>query len=397
MDEEQNPIANAVVTITVNGEEFNVTTDNNGNYELPVTNAKAGLNNVTVKYENDDYNTAENNTNFTLDKVKAIVTVDPIVGIVGEYITLVAHVTDEHGNNITGGNLVFKLNGRTLREDGRFDTNNTNPMKFKVVDGIVTYTMTADLYLRSGKNISASYSGTGKYNEAKSNVATANIRKRNAELTVTVVPESNKQNTDAAFIVKLRDVTPNGTNKTCITTDAGLILKVNGVTLNNTNGEKLIVPVDSTTVTYMYHIPTGMAGVYSGNYTLRDYVVEAVYDNDMFYPDTRNNTVFHVERSEVNVNYESVTVKNNILSIKGTFTDYQDNLLVGYNKVCIKINGKTYQENNETRYFDVYDGIIDLTGIKVPSDTNVKSVTVVTGDREAYLSARVTTTDIKTS
>jgi protocatechuate 3,4-dioxygenase beta subunit len=396
-DENGTPIADAVVTITINGEDYNVTTDSDGNYELPVTNAKSGLNNVTVKYENDDYNTAENSTNFTLIKVNAIVTVDPVEGIVGEEITLVAHVTDEDGNNITGGNLVFKLNGRTLREDGRFDTDDAAPMKFHVENGLVTYTMTADLYLRSGKNITASYSGTSKYNEAKANVATASIKKRNAELTVTVLPETVRQNTDAAFIVQLRDVTPNGTNETCITTDAGLILKVNGVTLNNTNGETLIVPVDSTTVTYMYHVPSGTAGVYSGNYSVRDYTVEAVYTNDMFYPDTRNNTVYHVERSEVNLNYESVTVKNNMLSIRGIFTDYQGNLLVGYNKICVKINGITYQENNETRYFDVYDGKIDLSGLKVPKGTKVKSVTVVTGDRQAYLSARVTTTDIKTS
>ena len=133
--------------------------------------------------------------------------------------------------------------------DGRFDTNDTDPMKFKVVDGIVTYTMNVELYLRAGKNITASYSGSYRYEEAKGNVASVGIRKRNAELTVEVVPNTAKQNSDIVFIVKLRDVTPNGTNKTCITTDAGLILKVNGITLRKEDGKVDYVNVDSTTVT----------------------------------------------------------------------------------------------------------------------------------------------------
>ncbi|WP_292474989.1 Ig-like domain-containing protein, partial [Methanosphaera sp.] len=395
-DERGNPISDSVVTITVNGEEFNVTTDSEGKYELPLTNAKNGLNNVSVTYESDIYKSATNSTNFTLTKIKTIVTVDSIVGTVGEKITLVAHVTDENGNKVSGGNLVFKINGKTLRMDGRFDTNDTDPMKFKVVDGIVTYTMNVELYLRAGKNITASYSGSYCYEEAKGNVASVGIRKRNAELTVEVVPNPAKQNSDTVFIVKLRDVTPNGTNKTCITTDAGLILKVNGITLKDEDGKKVYVKADSTTVTYTYHVPTGMAGV-DNNGNIRNYTVEAVYNNSMFYPDTRNTSVFNVQRSIVNINFEDVTVKNNMLSVKGTFTDYENDLLVGNNKICVKINGITYKENNETKYFTVRNGIVDLSGIKIDSGTKVKSVTLVTGDTSAYLSARETTKDISTS
>jgi hypothetical protein len=181
-------------------------------------------------------------------------------------------------------------------------------MKFKVVDGIVTYTMYVDLYLRGAKNITASYSGSYRYEEAKSNVSSVGIRKRNAELTVEVVPSMAKQNTDIVFIIKLRDVTPNGTNKTCITTNAGLILKVNGITLKNADGTKVYVNADSTTVTYTYHVPSGMAGVDS-NGNIRNYTVEAVYNNSMFYPDTRNTTVFNVQRSIVNINYEKELLK----------------------------------------------------------------------------------------
>ena len=86
-----------------------------------------------------------------------------------------------------------------------------------------------------------------------------------------------------------------------------------------------------------------------------------------------------------------------MLSVKGTFTDYENDLLVGNNKICVKINGITYKENNETKYFTVRNGIVDLSGIKIDSGTKVKSVTLVTGDTSAYLSARETTKDISTS
>ena len=394
-DEDGQPIKKATVTITVNGETYTVTTNENGAYELEVPDIKVGENNVTVTFDDGYYNTAQANTTFDVTKIKTIVTVDSVVGIVGEKITLVAHVTDEEGNPVTGGNLVFKLNGRTLRSDGRFDTNDTAPLKLKVVDGIVTYTMTADLYLRSAKNITASYSGSYKYEAAKGNVAEANIKKRNAELEVTVNPNPAKQDTDIVISVKVRDVTKNATNATCITTDANLILKINGITLKDDDGNVIRVPVVDTVTDYVYHIPKGTAGTYN-NGSIRDYTVMAVYNNSLFYPDTRNTTTYNVNRSIVNINFESTTVKNDVLSIKATFTDYENVNLVGKNKICVKINGITYKENGETKYFTVTDGKVDLTGIKLDSGTKVKSVTLVTGDREAYLSARETTTDITT-
>ena len=394
-DDEGKPIADAEITITVNGEEFKVTTDSKGNYELEVPNAKAGQNNVTVKFVDDNYKTATVDKKFDANKVAAIVKVESVIGTVGEDITLVAHVTDEKGNKITGGNLVFKLNGRSLREDGRFDTDSANVIKFHVENGLVTFTMKADLYLRAGKNITASYSGSSVYESAKGNVAVANIRKRNANVVVTVTPNPAKQNTDIVFTATLTDVTKNAKNTTCLTTNGEVIFKINGVTIKDKNGANLKIPVEHSVVNYVYHVPTGTAGINEKG--IRNYTVEAVYNNSMFYPDSRNTTTYNVERSIVNVNFESASVKNDVLSVKATFTDYENNNLVGTNKICVKINGKTYQENGKTKYFNVRNGNVDLTGIKLSSGTKVKSVTLVTGDRQAYLSARATTTDITTS
>ena len=391
VDEQQNPINNAPVTVKVNNNTYTVTTDKSGNYKYVNPETIVGRNNVTVKYDGDDYKSSTASTTFTIKKVKTIVTVESIKAVVGEDITFTAHVTDEFGNKVTGGNMVFKVNGRTLRVDGHFNTNNTSPLKLSVEDGIVTITLKAELYLRDGKNITASYSGSSKYEEAKANTAEMSVTKRYAQVTVNVTPKMAKQNSDIVFTATLRDVTKNATNKTCLTIGGDVIFKINGVTIKE-NGKVKRLNATSTVINYAYHVPSGMGG-YDEN-GQRNYTVEAVYNNSMYYPDTRGSNIFNVQRSIVNINFLKTTLKGNVLSVKATFTDYENKYLVGKNKVCVKINGVTYKENGKAKYFTVSDGKVDLTGIKVASGTKVKSVMLVTGAREGYLGARETTTSI---
>ena len=393
-NDEGDPMKSAVVSIDINGNKYQAITDNQGNYQLTVSSTKVGSNNVTVSYSNDKYNPINTTTSFEVIKKKITVTVDSLNGIVGEDITLVAHLTDENGNLVNSGNIVFKINGKTLRVDNRFDSDDMTVKKFNVTNGLVTFTMKAYNGLCGAVNITASYSGSYPYESAQSNVADANISKRTALIEVKVSNDSTKQDRDIVFTAIITDVTKNYTNTTCLTTNASLVFKVNGVTIKNDDGSPLIIPVTSPLVTYVYHVPSGMAGLDSdGN--IRNYTVEAVYANKLYTPRVSNTTVFHVERSVVNVNFKSTTVNNNVLSIDATLTDYEDKYLVGTNKICVKINGKTYQEGGKTKYFYVKDGIVDITDIKIDSGTDVKSVTLVTGDRQAYESARVTTTDIK--
>ena len=391
VDEQNKPISYAPVQVTVNGKTSTVTTDKDGNYQLPATGIVEGTNNVSVKYEDPEYKTQTVKASFKASTSKTVVKVPSITGVIGEDITLTAYVTDDDGKPVSGGNLVFKLNGKTLRTDGRFDTN-SSPLKLHVEDGVVKYTIKADLYLRNGKNITASYSGSSKYDAAKANVATANIKKRDAQVKVTITPNKAVQNTDIVFTATLSDVTPGATNKTSLTTDANIIFKVNGVTIKDKNGKADRIRVTHSVINYAYHVPTGMGGVDDSG--VKNYTVEAVYDNPVFYPDTRNSSVFHVQRSIINVNFIKTGIKNNVLSVKARFTDYENKNVVGNNKVCVKINGITYKENGEVKYFTVKDGNVDLTGIKIAKGTNVKEVMLVTGAREGYMGARATTTEI---
>ncbi|WP_323736544.1 Ig-like domain repeat protein [Methanosphaera sp. ISO3-F5] len=364
---------------------------------ITIADMTSGKHSFTVKYEgNDTYNPSTTTTNVTVTKVNTKVTVDPVNGIIGEQITLTAHVTDVNGNPVSGGNLVFKLNGKTLRTDGRFDSN-ASAWKFQVKDGIASITINADMYLRNAKNLTASYSGSYKYNEAKSTVVTAQIKKREAKITVTTSPKTQKQYNTIKFTAKLTDTTKNYKNTTMMHTGTKVLFKINGKTIKNKNGKNLLVKVGSdNTATYKYTVPAGMGGVTKDG-QVRDYTVEAVLVSDNYYPDTRNTTTFNVKRSSVTIDIAKTSINNkNVLNVQATIKDYKGKNVIGTNNVAIKINGKTYvnPKTNKTQTFKVSNGKINLKNIQVKQDIKVKKVMIVTGARQAYLGARNETNNI---
>ncbi|WP_323736130.1 Ig-like domain repeat protein [Methanosphaera sp. ISO3-F5] len=384
-------VPNETVTVTLpNGTIIKVTTDKNGKATIK-TETKQGNNSINVKIEgNDVYNTSTTTINTTVEKVKVKVVVDSVVGIIGERIILTAHVTDIYGKAVNGGNLVFKLNGRSLQTDGRFDTTTNKAMKLKVVNGLVIYTMTADLYLRAGKNITASYSGSYKYESGKANVAEANIKKRTAKVTVNTNPKQVKQDKNITFTATIKDIT--GTSKTMINEDAYVIFKINGKTIKNNKGENIKVKVVNGKAKYTYHVPLGTSGMVDGH--KREYMVTAVYANDKYYPDARDTVAYNVERSKTTINITTATVKNGKLSIKANIYDQYGKNVIGKSSVSIKVNGKTFKINGKT-FTQVNNGKISINNLDLKGN-KVKLLTIITGERQSYLESQVTTRNVKT-
>ena len=333
-------------------------------------------------------------TNNIFADTNVIIKLSPIRGIIGENIILKAVLNDEKSNKITGGNLAFKLNGKTLRSDGRFDSN-APAMKFNVKNGLVTYTIKADLYLRNAKNLEASYSGTNNYNESTSPSATAQIQKRNTQVTLTTTPTRAKQYETLTFKITAKDTTKNSKNNTLIYTNTKVMLKVNGVTLKNGNEKPVYVTLNKNApATYKYTIPAGTGGI-TASKTARNYKVEAIFVGDNYYPGAKNSTSFQVERSPTTVTItQAIATKTNILNVKATLKDFKGNNLIGTNKVTIKINGKSYTKNGKPVYWSVKNGNVDLTGIQVDPKTIIKRILLVTGERQAYLEGRAETTNI---
>ena len=396
VDEFGNIVPNTFINITVNNNMIELYVDANGTFTCIYKTSILGENNITLQYNgNDTYNPSSNEASFNVRKLKSTIVVDSIVGYIGENITLTARITDENGKLVNGGNIVFKFNGKTLREDGRFDST-ASPMKFKVVDGIVKYITVADAYLRNVKHITATYSGSYNYESSKAEYNHVLLNKRSAQINVTVTPNFTKQNTKIVFNATIKDVTINGTNTSIINNNGKVIFKINGKVVKDEDGNIIFVKVVNNSANYTYYIPNGMASVYN-NSVLRNYTVEAVYGNPLYDSDTRNITIFNVEQSPININVANITINKNTnkLTLKANITDYQENLVVGTNKICLKINDKTLtDESNNTIYYYITDGIIDLSNITVPAINNYHNITIVAGERYAYKSNKITSTDI---
>ena len=391
LNSENNNLTNKNIIITINDKKYHTTTNNNGIFQVELNNTLSGNYTINVEFEDSNHYKTSINTTVSIKKLEVKLVVDNIVSRVGENITFHARLTDQYGNKVTGGNMVFKLNGRSLRADGRFDTNTPKVLKLNVKDGLVEYTMTADLYLRYGKNISASYSGSYKYESTKSNTANVSIQLRYANINVTTSTKTVKHHENITFTAKIADVTPKS-NINLLNQNASVIFKINGVTIKDASNNIIKQKVINGTAQLNYNV-SSMAGIGKNN-KIRDYIVTAVYENSNYYPiNNKNETTFNVERSIVNIGIQEVKVSGNILKVKANLTDYQGYLIEGKNKICVKINGVTYKENNKTKYYTIENGNINLENINV-SDMKVKSLEIVTGERLAYLSARQTTSNI---
>ena len=361
---------------------------------LTIIKSNITHNAATFERTIENYGTL-NITNSNITKTRVKITLNSIKGIIGEKITLTANITDEYGNPISGGNLAFKLNGKTLRTDGRFDSK-APAMKFAVKDGKVTYIINADLYLRNTKNVTAAYSGTYKFEETRSKTVEAQIQKRKAGVTVTVQPTQNKQYDTIKFTATVRDVTRNGKNQTLINQDTKVMFKVNGNTLKDKVGNIVYVPVDANKqATYNYTIPAGTGGIMA-NKQVRDYKVEAILVGNNYYPGSGNSSKFNVERSPTTATiiFARVT-RYNLLFISATLKDFKGNNLIGTNKVTVKINGKTYidPKNGKPKYWNVKNGDVNLSIQSDPSRI-IERVMLVTEERQAYLEGRAETTFI---
>ena len=383
-------IVNATTELTLeNGTKVQAVTDSEGIATYNV-NIPAGENILEVKLvETPIYNEAISNVTVDVEKLAVIVTVDEVHGIYGEKVILRAHVTDLDGNLVSGGRLVFKINGVTITKGLVFETDDTTVYKIAVNNGIVEIELPASAKLRRAVNISATYSGSSIYRGNRSNVADINMQLRTAAINV-VTAEYAKQDSDITFTAIISDITENSTNS--YVNGGHVQFKINGLTLRNEDDTPISVAVVNNMARYTYHIPKGTSAI-TNDGLIKNYTVTASYDNKAYYHGVKNNTTYHVDPYKVEVTFKEVKVQDNLLSIKADMKDDDGYYISGRNKVAIKINGKTYQENGKVKYFNIQNGKVDLSGINT-NGTIVKEVTLVSGARDAYLGVRATTTNI---
>ena len=321
-----------------------------------------------------------------------------VKGIIGEKLTLKATVTDINNNKVNEGNLIFKLNGVTIKDNSKL-TGSSNPLKVKITNGIATTTITPDLDMRNADKLTAHYIGTNNYNASASSIAKIQISQRNASIVVTSNVKTIKQGQVLTLTAKVYDTT-NGKKSTNLTkyADEFVYFKVNGITLKDSKGNMLKVKVVNGTATTKYTIPLGLSGVTDGKtMTPKNHTILAGFYNKNYQENIRNTSTFQVERSNITITISNATVNNKThkLSLTATIKDYMGNIVKGPNKCVIKINGVSLKNGTQPMYYYSTDGILNIKNIDIPSYNKYTSIEIVTQDRLAYKSQRNTTTKIK--
>jgi hypothetical protein len=351
--------------------------------------------NITLVTGNREAYGSATTTISNLPKQASKITVAPVTGIVEENITLSARVTDEYGNPITGGYVIYKLNGQTLRKGGLVEGDNPI-VKIGVKNGWANYTFVANNKLVSSKKIDAAYSGSTNYNSSKTTTSSkVNISLRKAQVVVTATPIMAQQNQNIVFTINVTDKTHNQNNVAPINSAKSLAtLKVNGITLVDANNNTVQVSIRNGTGSYKYRIPQGVGGKVLGTDDYKNYTVVAHYTHPN-YVDASNQTTYNIEQSTTSIQFYNVTFNqaSKKISINAEIKDYQKNNVVANTRFNIKVNGVTMKDDsgNVIKYSSM-DGKINLSIDSLTS--NPREITIVTLGREAYSSTRATYTTI---
>ncbi|MBQ6220350.1 MAG: hypothetical protein IJJ47_11505 [Methanosphaera sp.] len=318
--------------------------------------------------------------------------------VIGEKLTLTANVVDGYGRKVNEGNLIFKLNGVTIKDNGKL-TGSSNPLKVKVVNGLATAVIIPDLDMRNANKLTAHYIGTNNYNASASRIAKIQISQRNASIIVSSNVKTIKQGQVLTITAKVYDTT-NGKRSTNLTAynNQFVYFKVNGITLKDSKGNMLKIKVVNGMATTKYTIPLGLSGVTDGkSMTPKNHTILAGFYNKNYQENLRNTSYFQVERSNITITISNATVNNKThkLSLTATIRDYLGNIVKGPNKCVIKVNGISLKNGTEAMYYYSTDGILNIKNIDIASYSNYKTIEIVTQDRLAYKSQRNTTKVIK--
>ncbi|RAP50150.1 MAG: hypothetical protein BZ136_02005, partial [Methanosphaera sp. rholeuAM74] len=370
------PVKEGQVQLTVNGTDIGKVTLTNGTVYAKYSNPLKGTYPVVAKYlGTTKYNTDTDNTTVDILKLNTTITLTDMSAVIGDKIEIAANVTDENNNPVTDGNVIIKLNGLTIKDS------NDQVIYADVVNGIAKIKFTVPLDWRgSSYNMTAVYGGTSRvYESSRGGPNKLIINYRTADIKLTLNPTTSCMDKTVKFIATVFDKDTKVKIK-----NGNVIFKINGQTLKDANGTAIQAKVENGLATYNYTLPDGMKA--------RDYNITAVYAYKDFYraEDSTNLTVTRVD-IHFNVTEEVVNKK---LVIKGKLLDPSNHTTVGQNTACIKINGETIKKaDNNTQYFAINDGIVDIT-VNVPSkwyNKTINTIEIVTGDRYAYNECRYVT------
>ena len=290
----------------------------NGKATVTTSYPEAFNGSVSAQYLGaDNYTSSSANRKANISKLNVFIKADPITGQQNDIVTITAKITDENGNPVQSGNVAFKINGQSLKDE------NGTPVKVKVDNGTISVNVNATQAWKGNSTLIIRYLGDNTYNAAN-NTTKANIGPRKAELKLI----TDKIARGGDQIVLTAVVTDNGES-----VNGGQVLfKVNGETIKDASGKPILANVVNGTASIVYDIRPGMSA--------KDLNMTAVLSNKL-YDRTENYTILTIVRSDVYFNTSLVYAKDGKAHIQATLRDAHGELCVYNTDIALKVGGKT--------------------------------------------------------
>ena len=355
----QKAIANSTVTIIVDGISYNTVTDDNGNFKVTIkAAATTGTYTIKASYDGSDlYTPSSDETTFDVEKISTKTTVDAVNGVIYEKVNLTAHITDVNGNNVTGGKVVFSINGVEVTD------NNGNVIYANVTGGVATITKEAPrVWHKENTTIVATYLGNDAYDDSVSEKADVIITLRTANIDVLTNGTKVKVGDTTSIIAHVYY------NNTLVN-EGKVIFKLNGKTLKDDDGNIIFVKVENGVAKLDYTI--------TSIYSAKEYTLTAVFSGKDY---NRVATESHltVLRTNTHIQAEMVNITSNNATVSLKIFDEKNNLINRDTKVTVKVNGKTVYNQ-----IIVSNGVANLN-LNLPVSSKPYNITIISGENSVY-------------
>ena len=251
------------VKVYVNGEEVGeATTNTDGVYTLEYTPTTAGKKDVKAVISDDNHPKRSAESSFNVAKATTTITINPIIITSNYERNVTAIIVDSYNNPVPSGKVVFKINGKTVKDE------NKKILYVNVTNGqaVVSHTFTQQDIIKN-INISATYSGTtdfGSSSSAKVNLTLLDQQYLN--MTLNNVTARAGDNITLQVTIKELDENVNG---------GKVVFKLNGKTIKDGSGKVIYSMIEDGIATCNYTLASTLK---AKNYTITAVLMHSLYN-----------------------------------------------------------------------------------------------------------------------
>lgn len=260
-DKNNKVLANINVTVEVLKEVIEVITNENGVYTASYVLPKVGAYPIIAKITDERYLESTATTEANVIKTTTTTTIKDMKANADYQANLTAEIFDSNNKALTTGKVVFKVNGKTVKDA------NGKVIYTKISNGqaVLPYTFTQE-DIDNNVTISAAYSGSANYEASQSQKV--NITISDHDITMTLNDITSKAGETITIITTIKDHDENiNTGK--------VIFKINGKTIKDANGKVVYINVADGQANYDYTLPETMK---TRNYTLSAVFIATDYN-----------------------------------------------------------------------------------------------------------------------